>query len=574
MGELKNNKNKEDKEMKVFQGKKVSEKQRSLILLNICITSIAGGIMATSLTTALPPIMNDLHIDVNTGQWLTSGFGLFLAIVTPFTSYLITRFKTKMLYCVSNLLFIVGLVICAVSYRFWQMMLGRIIQGCGTGLMMSMSQVIILSIYPPNKIGTAMGWYGFAFSVAPIIAPTLAGILVDTVGWRMIFVIASVVMGIAFIFALYVMENVLTTMNRKFDTISLIISAFSFGGITLAIGNVGKYDFVSYQVLLVLIIGLIATVVFIYRQLHQELPFLDLRILKDRKFRISTIATFVLQLTILGNAIIFPIYVQQIKHKSATISGLAILPGSIASAFLSPLAGKIYDKIGVKFLYFGGSLSLAISGLLIYFVNINTSIWVVSVINILRCCAIALFNMPVFTWGMGSIPKNRTSDATALNNSIRSVGGALGSALFVSVLTKVASIVGKSKENPDMFGFNVVYLIMSILGFMIVFIGIYGMRKAEKEDKAKAEIEASRALEEKNIDKKHVISDENTKSNSNNIDIVIDEIEKNTEGNKKINNNEEKSDSETVINDDSISDKSSENTTENNSEIDVIEKKE
>lgn len=90
--------------------------------------------------------------------------------------------------------------------------------------------------------------------------------------------------------------------------------------------------------------------------------------------------------------------------------------------------------------------------------------------------------------GMGSIPKNRTSDATALNNSIRSVGGALGSALFVSVLTKVASIVGKSKENPDMFGFNVVYLIMSILGFMIVFIGIYGMRKAEKEDKAKAEM--------------------------------------------------------------------------------------
>ncbi|ORY01259.1 major facilitator superfamily protein permease, partial [Neocallimastix californiae] len=413
----------------------------------ICISATAGGLMATSLTTALPPIMEDLNVDVNTAQWLTSGFALFLAIMTPFTSYLITRFRTRILYLLSLIFFIAGLAVCAVSKVFWVMMLGRIIQGCGVGLISSISQVIIINIYPPEKLGSAMGWYGFSFSVAPIVAPTLAGLLVDSIGWRMIFVLSIAIMMIALIHAYFVVDDVLKTIKRDFDTISLIISAFSFGGITLAIGNMGKYDFVSYQVLMILIIGLVSTVIFVIRQLHQSLPFLDVRIFRNLGFTVSTIAIFLLQLTLLGNAIIFPVYVQQIKGKSATYSGLSVLPGSLASALISPVSGKIFDKFA--------------------------SIWIASAINILRCIAIASFNMPVFTWGMGSIPNNRVSDATALSNSVRSVGGALGSALFVSILTKVATTIGKDKPHPEMFGFNIVYLVMSILAFIIFAIGIF-----------------------------------------------------------------------------------------------------
>jgi EmrB/QacA subfamily drug resistance transporter len=479
--------NKENKNFKmnnteeiVIEGKKVSEKKRSLILFNLVLTNTAAGIMATSLTTALPPIMKDLHIDVNTAQWLTSGFSLFLAVMTPFTAFLIKRFKTKMLYCTALVLFIAGLIVCSVATRFWIMMVGRIIQGSGAGLMNAMAQVIILNIYPPEKIGTAMGWYGFSFGVAPVIAPTLAGVIVDFIGWRMIFVFAAIVMSAALVMALFNMENVLPLMKRSFDTISLIISAISFGGITLAIGNIGKYEFVSNQVLLVLVIGLIASVFFVYRQLHLKYPFLDLRILKDKRFCIATVAVFVLQLTILGNAIILPIYVQQIKHQSATMSGLVILPGSLISAFISPLSGKLYDKFGIRVLYYTGSFLTTLSCILIFFMKYETSIWVMSGFNIFRCIALALFNMPVFTWGTRRIPKSKTSDATALNNSIRSMGGALGSALFVSILTKVSSMV-PYKEHPDMFGYNVVYLIMALLGFLIFCIGFLGVKEDKDE---------------------------------------------------------------------------------------------
>jgi len=332
----------------------------------------------------------------------------------------------------------------------------------------------------PKKIGTAMGWYGFSFSVAPVIAPTLAGVIVDTIGWRMIFVFAAVVMSISLVMAFFVMENVLPLMKRSFDTISLIISAISFGGITLAIGNIGKYKFVSHQVLTVLVIGLIASIFFVHRQLHQKFPFLDLRILKDRRFCIATAAVFLLQLTILGNAIILPIYVQQIKHQSATMSGLVILPGSLISAFISPLSGKLYDKFGIRILYYTGSFLTSLSCILIFFMKYETSIWVMSGFNIFRCIALALFNMPVFTWGTRRIPKRKTSDATALNNSIRSMGGALGSALFVSILTKVSSMV-PYKEHPDMFGYNVVYLIMALVGLLIFCIGFLGVKENKDE---------------------------------------------------------------------------------------------
>ncbi|OUM64078.1 hypothetical protein PIROE2DRAFT_9243 [Piromyces sp. E2] len=466
----------------IHEGKKVSDKRRSLMFLNINISCIATSMLATALTTALPPIMEDFKIDVNTVQWITSGFALFIAIVMPLTAYLITRFRTKRLYCAALSFFILGLTVCALSPNFWIMMFGRIIQGCGSGLISSMTQVIILTIYPPEMRGTVMGWYGLSIGVAPIIAPTLAGILVDYVGWRAVFVVSIVIMLFSLGFALCVFEDVLPTMKKKFDAISLLISAIAFGGITLAVGNMGKYKFVSVHVLLVLVIGIIFTVIFVIRQLHLKVPFLDVRVLKDPKLSNSIVSTIILQLTLLGSAIIFPLYVQQIKGKTATLSGLIILPGSLVMALISPFAGKLYDKIGMKVLYLVGSIILIFSNLALYFVTINSSIWMVSIIHIFRCFAIGGLLMPLVTWGMTDIPKTKASDATALLNSIRSIGGAIGSALFVSIMTTVAkSVIGK-KENPDMYGFNVVFLTMTVLAVILLLLGIFGCKNQSKSN--------------------------------------------------------------------------------------------
>jgi len=459
------------------EGKKVSNKRRTLIFLNLNISCIAESMLSTALLTSLPPIIEDLNITVDTGQWLTSGFSLFLAVMTPFTGYLVSRFKTKRLYCIAIGFFIVGLTVCAFSKNFYTMMFGRIIQGCGNGLLASMGQVVILTIFPPERIGTVMGWYGLSTSVAPIVSPTIAGILVDTVGWRMIFVIAITIMSLSLIFALFVFEDVLPTMNRKFDMISLIISVFAFGGITFAAGNIGTYDFVSNQVLLSLIVGIITGIIFSWRQLHIDVPFLDITVLKNKIFTVSLTATVILHLIFMGSLVILPVYVQQVKGNSATISGLVVLPGSMAMAIINPFAGRIYDIFGMKLLITVAPIVLMIGNAVIYFIDIHQSIWIISVINIFRCLALNSLFMPLVTWAMKDIPKYKTSDATALYHSIRHIGGASGSALFISVMTKVANTIGKNKESPKMYGINIVFLLMGFFSLLIVILGMVGCKE-------------------------------------------------------------------------------------------------
>jgi len=499
------------------EGKKVSNRKRTSIFLNINISCIATSMLGTALTTALPPIMNDLNISVNTGQWLTSGFALFLAVMTPFTAYLITRFRTKRLYCIAIGFFIIGLTVCAFSNNFYMMMLGRIIQGCGNGLLSSMAQVIILTIFPPERIGTVMGWYGLSIGVAPIISPTIAGLLVDSVGWRMIFVIAIAIMSLSLICAVFIFEDVLPTMRKKFDALSLVISALAFGGITFAVGNMGTYNFVSYQVLLSLIVGVVSGIIFTWRQLHIEVPFLDVRVLKNKNFSVSLTATVTLQLILMGSAIIFPVYVQQIKGYSATISGLVVLPGSLAMAVISPFAGRIYDRVGMKLLFTVAPLILAISNFIIYFIDIHQSIWVIAIINIFRCIAFASLLMPLVTWAMKDIPKTKASDATALYNSIRFIGGAVGSALFISIMTKVANAVADTKENPRMFGINIVFLVMSILSLLVLLLGIFGCKEKP--------IPKKNNTKQEDLDIKKPKQEMTTKDITD-IEIVIDDKEK------------------------------------------------
>jgi len=331
--------------------------------------------LQTALTTALPPIIRDFKISVNTGQWLTSGFSLAMSIMIPLSSFLITRFKTRRLFLTAIGLFLTGLTIALFSVNFYMMLVGRVIQACGSGLLSSMGQVIILTIYPPEKRGTAMGWYGLSVGAAPVIAPTIAGLLADSVGWRMIFVVSIAIMLVTLVYTIFVFTDCLPNKKVKFDAISFVLSALTFGGVTLAIGNFGSHKFVSYQVLMTLIIGLVASVLFIYRQLHSESPFLDIRVLKNKSYTMAVITTISIQLILMGSAVILPLYFQEVKNCSATISGLAVLPGSLGLAFISPFAGKIYDKMGIRvLLIFSGVLSI-ISNLILYFININVNIF-------------------------------------------------------------------------------------------------------------------------------------------------------------------------------------------------------
>lgn len=449
-------------------------KQRNWIFINIIITVIASTMMSTALTTALPTMIAEFNVSVTTGQWLTSGYSLAMGIVMPLTAFLITQFPTKKLYLTAVGLFIVGLAVAVIAPNFPVLMVGRILQACGNGILSAMAQVILLTIYPTEKRGSIMGWYGLSVGAAPVIAPTIAGILVDHSGWRVIFYAVIVIMVLSFIVANVVFKNVLETRKKQFDTLSFVISGVAYAGITIGVGNIGTYAFVSVSVLLPIVVGALAMALFAYRQFHQDDPFLNLRVLSHHTFTISLIGSMLLYFSMMGSSIILPLLVQSVRGFSATTSGLVTLPGSLAMTILSPFAGKIYDKFGMRKLFIIGSLALVISNLSMGFVTLSSSLVLIAALNVIRSLAIGCLMMPLITWGMKDFAPEMMAHGTALLTSLRTIAGAIGAAIFVSLMNYV------TKNSPHlstslaaMHGVNAAFLGMTGGAIVLLLVALF-----------------------------------------------------------------------------------------------------
>lgn len=269
------------------QPSNLTNRKRTFIFINLILTCIALTMLSTALTTALPAIVADLQISVTTGQWLTSGYSLAMAIVMPLTAFLMNRVPTKKLYLSALVIALIGMVLCALAPNFPIMMMSRILQAIGNGILISMAQVILLTIYPMDRIGAIMGWYGLSITAAPVIAPTLAGMIVDKLNWHAIFYIVGAIVFVSLIWALNVFEDVLDVTKKKFDLLSFLLSAVTFGGFTLGFGNLGTYGFASLPVLGALLVGLIGGILFAHRQMKAAVPFLDLRVLKTKEYALS-----------------------------------------------------------------------------------------------------------------------------------------------------------------------------------------------------------------------------------------------------------------------------------------------
>ena len=190
-------------------------KKRTMIFVCLIVSGIASSTLATAMTTALPNIVDYFGISTSIGQWVTSGYSLFMGMVMPLTAFLITRFPTKGLYLAGIGVFIGGLLFSIFAGSFALMMVGRILQACGNGILMAAAQVIILTMYPTGEKGTMMGTYGLATTAAPIIAPTIAGLMIDAFGWKSIFYLVLVVMGFSFLLSSAVFENLLEVQKKS-----------------------------------------------------------------------------------------------------------------------------------------------------------------------------------------------------------------------------------------------------------------------------------------------------------------------------------------------------------------------
>lgn len=456
----------------------VSDRKRSLIFINLVVSGIATSVLTTAMTTALPDVVAYFGIETSTGQWITSGYSLAMGIVMPLTAFLITKFPTKKLYLSGISVFLLGLLLSIFAGNFSIMMVGRVMQACGNGILMAAAQVVILTLYPLEKKGTMMGTYGLATTAAPIIAPTVAGLMIDAFGWKSIFYVAFVILVASFVMSCLVFDNVLELQDKKFDSLSFLESIVAFGGITLGIGNLTSYGLLSMQAGLPLFAGIIGCAFFMHRQCILEKPFLDVKILKNRNYSVSVISSMVLYFVMMGSSVMMPLYVQTVMGYSAVVSGLVTLPGSLATALVSPFAGRVYDKIGIKRIFLLGSILLLLSNIGMYFITLDTPLFAACLFNILRNVSIGSLMMPLLTWGTSSVDAWKVADASSLLTSFRTIAGSIGSAVFVGIMTLVANISATSYgERALIHGMNVSFLGMALGSVVLLLLSIFAVKK-------------------------------------------------------------------------------------------------
>ncbi|MBT1174717.1 MFS transporter [Bifidobacterium sp. LC6] len=328
-----------------------------------------------------------------------------------------------------------------------------------------MTQVIILALYAESGVGAAMGFYGLAVSAAPVIAPTLSGLMVDHWGWQSIFWAAGGISTLVLVIAFPVMRNVLkTSADAHLDVLSFILAAFGFVGLQLGFSNLGVAPALSWQVLGALAVGAICLAVFVVRQLKIGHPMLQLRIFATRDFAVAVLLSMFLYAILIAGSTILPMYMQQMDGATVTISALAMLSGSLVMAVSSPVTGRVFDRFGIRPLAIGGMALLAVTMIPFGFLTDNTPIWWIAVVFAVRSVAVAMVMMPAATWGLASVERRYASDASALLTSLRTIAGALGSAVFVAVMVACGNNpTGVSIAFWAMVGVAVVGLIMAVV---------------------------------------------------------------------------------------------------------------
>lgn len=389
----------------------------------------------TLLNVALPKINTEFNISASTGQWLMTGFMLVNGILIPITAYLFNKYSYRKLFLVALVLFTIGSLICAISMNFPIMMVGRVLQAIGAGVLMPLGSIVIITICPPEKRGAAMGTMGIAMILAPAIGPTLSGYIVQNYHWNVMFY-GMFIIGILAILVGFVWFKLYQyTTNPKADIPGIIFSTIGFGALLYGFSEAGNKGWGSVEIETMFAIGIIFIILFVIRELRMKAPMLNLEVLKFPTFTLTTVINMVVMLSLYGGMILLPIYLQNLRGFSALDSGLLLLPGSLIMGLLGPFAGKLLDTIGLKPLAIFGIAVMTYATWELTKLNMDTPYMTIMGIYVLRSFGMAFIMMPMVTAAINALPGRLASHGNAFLNTMRQLAGSIGTAILVTVMT-------------------------------------------------------------------------------------------------------------------------------------------
>ncbi|MBY6791493.1 DHA2 family efflux MFS transporter permease subunit [Clostridium botulinum] len=411
------------------------EYNRLLLIIAIITGSFIAILNQTILTTALPNLMNYFKIEASTVQWVTTAYMLTNGIMIPLTALLLEKVPTKKLFMFSMLAFGLGTLACALSSTFELLLVGRVIQAIGAGIMMPLINTVFLFVFPKEKRGFAMGLYGLVISFAPAIGPTLAGLVIDRWDWNYLFYLLIPIIVFDVIFSYFFMKDIIPSKNPKIDVLSIMLSTLGFGPLLYGFSSAGSKGWGNPVVIITVAIGLLMSVLFVWRQLSMKNPMLELHVFKSGTFTLTTIVSSILSIAQVGASVMLPIFLQNILGKSAFESGLIFLPGALLMAVVMMISGRIFDKIGAKKLVIPGITLLIIASIPFANMSIGMTATSIAIFYSIRYIGIGLVSMPLQTEGMNDLDNKLMPHATATVNMTKQISGSLGTAVLITMMS-------------------------------------------------------------------------------------------------------------------------------------------
>ena len=441
-----------------------------LTMMGLYLGGFTGMFSETSLNIALPQLTAAFGVDTAIMQWMVVGYMLVIGIVLPFASLLMKWFSIRKLTLFALGAFFAGSLASGFANGFEMLLAGRLIQGIGTGLVLPMMFAMVLEVFPPAKIGAAMGLTALIIMFAPAIGPTLSGIVLGTLSWRFIFFLFAIVLAIAMVFAAKFLVNPYELTKPRVDIASCVLSCLGFGGVVLGAGLASLYGWASVQVISALAVGIACIALYVNRQLHTETPVLDMRVFTKPGYRVGVTLVMLNFGITLSAMYLLPQYIQSGMLLPVAMAGMLMLPGGIVNCLVSVFAGSLYDRIGARIpARLGFALSIA-GSVMFLFATPDTSVAYVIAAHIVLMIGVPLAMSPSQTSALNSLPHRMNADGSTMMNTLQQVLGAIATAMATSLLGMGQQAAGGSGAAAFTVGVHwgfVFTLVLAIAAFAV-----------------------------------------------------------------------------------------------------------
>ena len=447
--------------------KTINPKIRLLVTILLLVSTFISLTSQTMMVTALPVIQEQLNVKLTSAQWLTTGYTLIIGIVTPLSSNMYEKFKNRTVFLATIGTFVLGTFLGCIANDFTMLLLARLVQACAGGILMSFQMTTMVLIYPPEKRGSILGMSALIVAVGPAIGPTLSGIILEYFSWHWLFILFVPIMSLIFIIGYFIFPNFSQPKDIKIDLLSVVLSLIGSG---LALGSLTIMLENLITGIIMLVLGLVLVFIFVRRQLKLAQPMLKVQIIKYRSFRMMTLVGICAFMVLLGTEQMIPIFAEGVSHVSSMESGMILLPGAIVNAVLAPFVGRMYDTKGPKWLIPIGFLFMMASSVPLLLVTKDTSTFALTTAYALRLAGNAFCFSPAVSEAFVDVSPTDISHATALNNALRQVFGAVSVTVMVVLSDLPANLIVGTRLA---FGFTTFLIVL----YLVIFIAYMSKRK-------------------------------------------------------------------------------------------------